>query len=144
MDFRLGASSLFHGLQELAKKPLPKGTKVDLCWNASIVFPSDEESHNDDLQAAARSLADSLLALVEAGAGDTWGEPDYRLRFEDDEFPAWTEDLLTGPVFTRLVGWRRGRTMVAFALHEQEDREIPLNVTMGVVRWRAGTIANDE
>lgn len=143
MDFQLGAGALFHNLQDLAKKPLPKGTKVDLCWNASIEFPTEEESHNDDLQAAVRSLADSLLALVVAGAKDTWGEPDYRLNFENEEFPAWTEDLLTGPGFTRLVGWRRGRTMVAFALHEQEDREIPLNVTIGVVRWRAGTIANE-
>jgi hypothetical protein len=144
VDFELRAGALFHGLQELAQKPLPKGTKVELCWNGWIEFPTDEESHNDDLQAAARSLADALLGLVEAGARDTWGEPDYRLSLEDEEFPAWTEDLLTGPAFDRLVGWRRGRTKVAFALREQEDREIPINVSIGVVRWRAGTIANER
>jgi hypothetical protein len=142
MDFELRAGALFDSLQKLAKKPLPKGTNVDLCWHAVIEFPTDEEAHNNDLRAAARSLADSFLALVEAGARDTWGEPDYRLSFEDEEFPAWTQDLLTAG-FDHLIGWRRGRTMVAYALREQEDREIPINVIIGVVRWRAGTIANE-
>jgi hypothetical protein len=139
-ELRLRAGELFHCLQELAEKPLRKESIFDLAWSGSIEFPTDEESHNDDLQAAARSLADSLLALVEAGARETWGEPDYRLSFENEEFPAWTENLLIGRGFTRLVGWRRKRTLVAFALHEQEDREIPVNVCIGVVRWRAGTI----
>jgi hypothetical protein len=142
MDFELRAGALFDGLKELAAKPLAKGDKVDLCWNAFIEFPSDEEAHNDDLQAAARSLADSLLQLVEAGARPVWGEPDYRLGFEDQEFPAWTQDLLTAG-FDHLIGWKRGRTLVAFALRDQEDREIPINVMIGVVRWRAGTVAKE-
>ena len=138
------AGSLFSQLRELAEKPLPKGTKVDVCWHAVIEFPTDEEAHNDDLQAAASSLADSFLALVKAGARALWGEPDYNLNCADEELPAWTEDLPNGPGFERLVGWRRGRTRVAFALREQQDREIPIFVFVGVVRWRAGTLANDE
>jgi hypothetical protein len=144
MALELQAGSLFSQLRELAEKPLPKGTKVDVCWHAVIEFPTDEEAHNNDLQAAASSLADSLLALVKAGARDLWGEPDYNLNCEDEELPAWTEDLPNGPGFERLVGWRRGRTMVAFALREQQDREIPIFVFIGVVRWRAGALANEE
>jgi hypothetical protein len=142
--FELRAGSLFQQLQELAEKPLPKGTKVDVCWYASIEFPTDEEAHNDDLQAAALSLADSILALVKAGARDLWGQPDYSLGCEDEKLPAWTGDLPTGPSFDRLIGWRRGRTLVAFALREQQDREIPISVLIGVVRWRVGTLANEE
>jgi hypothetical protein len=111
---------------------------VDVCWQACIEFPTDEEAHNDALQAAASSLADSALALVQAGARDLWGEPDYRLGCDDKELPAWVEDLPTGPCFDRLIGWRRGRTLVAFTLREQQDREIPIFVVIGVVRWRAG------
>ena len=144
MNFDLRAGSLFNQLRELAEKRLPKGTKVDVCWHASIEFPTDEEAHNDALQAAARSLADSVLALVKAGARDLWGEPDYSLSSEDEELPAWAEDLPNGPGFDRLVGWRRGRTLVAFALREQQDREIPIFVLIGVVRWRAATLASEE
>lgn len=143
MNFEFRARSLFDQLRELAEKPLPKATKVDVCWHACIEFPTDEEAHNDDLQAAARSLADSVLALVKAGARDLWGETEYHLSREDEELPAWTEDLPNGPGFDRLVGWRRGRTLVAFALWEQEDREIPIFVFIGVVRWRAGALANE-
>jgi hypothetical protein len=143
MNFQLQAGELFQCLQELAAKPLPKGSKFELCWNAFVEFPTDEEAHNDDLQAAARSLADAFLALVEAGAPDAWGKPDYRLSWEDEEWPAWTQDLLTAG-FDRLIGWRRGRTLVAYALREQEDREIPINVMLGVVRWRAGKVGSQE
>ncbi len=140
MNIQLQAGSLFAGLRALADKKLPKGANVDVSWDASIEFLTDEEAHNDDLQDAARALADCLLDLVEAGARDDWGEPDFRLSHEDEEFPAWTEDLLTGAGFDRLIGWRRGKTQVAFALREQEDREIPIMVLIGVVRWRAGKI----
>jgi hypothetical protein len=139
----LRAGSLFSQLRELAEKPLPKGTRLDVCWHAVIEFPTDEEAHNDHLQAAASALADSLLALVKAGARDLWGEPDCNLSCEDEELPAWAEDLPNGPGFDRLVAWRRGRTRVAFALREQQDREIPICVFVGVVRWRAGTLANE-
>jgi hypothetical protein len=141
MAFEIQAGSLFSQLRQMAEKPLPKGTQMDVSWHAMIEFPTDEEAHNDDLQAAASSLADSLLALVKAGARDLWGEPDYRLSLEDEELPAWTEDLPTGPGFERLLGWRRGRTLVAFVLREQQDREIPIFVYIGVVRWRKGTLA---
>jgi hypothetical protein len=139
--FSLRAGLLFQLLEELAAKPLPKGSKAEVCWYGWIDFPTDEEAHNDDLQRASTALADCFLALVEAGARPTWGEPDFRLSHEDEEFPAWTEDLLL-PSFGRLVGWRRGRTMVAYALREQEDREIPINILLGVVRWRAGVVPN--
>jgi hypothetical protein len=138
--FQLGASELFLRLQEFAEKPLPRGSKGDLCWVAYIEFPTDEEAHNDDLQAAASSLADSLLAMVQAAGRDAWGKPDYHLDAADEEFPAWTEDLLLG-AFDRLVGWRRGRSLVAYALRLQEDREIPITVALGIVRWRGGTIS---
>lgn len=144
MALELRAGSLFHQLRELAEKPLPKGSRVDVCWHAGIEFPTDEEAHNDDLQAAASSLADSILAMVKAGARDRWGEPDYNLNCDNEDLPAWTEDLPNGPSFERLVGWRRGRTRVAFALREHEDREVPIFVFVGVVRWRAGTLANEQ
>lgn len=48
-----------------------------MCWHACIEFPTDEEAHNDELQTAARSLADAVLALVKAGARGLWGKPDY-------------------------------------------------------------------
>jgi hypothetical protein len=142
VNFELRAGSFFKQLRELAETPLPRGTKVDVCWHAVIEFPTDEEAHNDDLQAAARSLADSVLALVKAGARDPWGEPDYSLSCEDEELPAWAEDLPNGPGFEQMVEWRRGRTLVAFALLEQQDRETPIFVFIGVVRWRAGTLAS--
>lgn len=144
MALELRAGSLFSQLRELAEKPLRKGTKVDVCWHAVIEFPTDEEAHNDDLQAAASSLAESILALVKAGARDFWGEPDYSLSCEDEVLPAWAEDLPNGPGFERLVGWRRGRTRVAFALREQQDRELPILVFVGVVRWRDGTLGNEK
>jgi hypothetical protein len=72
------------------------------------------------------------------------GEPDYDFRGEDDELPAWAEDLPNGPGVERLVGWRRGRTRVAFALQEHQDRETPVFVFIGVVRWRAGVLSNEE
>src|SRR5204862_277750 len=94
---------------------------------------------NDDMQGAARLLAEALLAVVEAQGRAVWGEPDYRVNVEDgEEVPAWVEDLPRYPV--RLVGWRRGRGKVAFVYWEQEDRELPVAVDLGVVRWRAGTV----
>ena len=144
MALELPAGFLFSELRKLAERPLPKGTKVDVCWHAGIEFPTDEEAHNNDLQTAASSLADSLLALVKAGARDPWGEPDFNLNCADEAQPAWTEDLPNGPSFDRLIGWRRGRTRVAFALREHQDREVPIFVFVGVVRWRAGTLANEE
>jgi hypothetical protein len=140
----LPAGLLFSRLRELSERPLTRGTKADVCWHAVIEFPTDEEAHNDDLQAAARAFADSILALVRAGARDVWGEPDYNLSCADEDLPAWAEDLPNGPGFERLVGWRRGRTLVAFALREQQDRETPIFVFVGVVRWRAGALANEE
>jgi hypothetical protein len=146
MDFalQLEAGELFRCLQALADKRLAKGTTCDLAWFGAIEFPTDEEAHNDALQAAATALADALLALVVAGARTPWGEPDYELSAADDALPAWTEDLVDGPGFLRLVGWRRGRTLVAFALRQQEDREVPVTVSLGVVRWRAGAIAYEQ
>jgi len=140
MNLDLRAAELFDGLRNLSAKPLGKKATMDLSWFGSISFPTDEEAHNDDLQAAAGSLADALLALVEAAGRKAWGKPDYQLTCEDEESPAWTEDLLTGAGFIKLVGWRRNRTKVAFACYEQEDREIPMNIMIGVVPWRAGKI----
>jgi hypothetical protein len=72
------------------------------------------------------------------------GAPDYDLSGVAEELPAWTDNLPNGPSLDRLVGWRRGRTLAAFALCEHEDRETPIFVFIGVVRWRAGTLANEE
>jgi hypothetical protein len=139
MGMELRAGELFERLREMAEKRLPKGAGMEIDLVAEVSFPTDEEAHNNDLQAAARLFADALVQMVEAQGRAVWGEPEYRLTLEEGcEVPAWVEDMWQYP--TRLVGWRRGRTKVAFAYWEQEDREIPVNVAIGVIPWRRGTM----
>lgn len=137
MQFNFNAGMLFDMLHMMAEKPLPKGTACELQGVASIAFPTDEEASNRDLQEAAWFFADSLLDLAEARGRVVWGEPLYRLTAaEGEEMPAWIEDLPRYP--NRLVGWRRGKTRVAFICWEQESKITPVNVDLGVVHWRAG------
>jgi hypothetical protein len=96
VSLEFSAGSLFSDLRQLAEKPLSKGTNVDVCWHACIEFPTDEETHNDDLQAAARSLADSVLALVKAGARDLWGR-------RTTTSAAWRRNCQHGPTISRMV-----------------------------------------
>ncbi len=146
--FEFDAGSLFERLRELSEKPIPKGGRQDpLCHPqclllATIEFRSDEDAHNDALQAAARAFATDLIDLIEAKAKRTWGDPDYRLTFEDELFPAWANDLMDFPDY--LIGWRRGRAKVAYVYRAQEDREIPIMVVAGVVPWKASQLSNES
>jgi hypothetical protein len=146
--FNFDAGSLFERLRELAEKPLPKDVSRDPIVHspgfflATIEFLSDEDAHNDALQAAARAFAGCMIDLVEAKATPTWGKPDYRLTFEDELFPAWAEYLTQFPDY--VIGWRRGRTKVAYVFRAQEDREIPVEVVAGVVPWKAGQLSNES
>jgi hypothetical protein len=146
--FEFDAGSLFEQLRELADKPLPKDVSQDPLMNspalflALIEFRSDEDAHNDALQAAARDFAKCVIDLVEAKAMPAWGKPDYRLTFEDELFPAWADYLTQFPNY--VIGWRRGRTKVAYVFTTQEDREIPVEVVAGVVPWKAGQLSNES
>lgn len=140
MHIEFHAGTLFEMLKA-ADRPFKKGQSLDMTIIATIDFPTDEEAHNNALQAAVRDFAESLLDLATAHAQLEWGEPDYRLTSEDAEVPAWVDDLERYPV--SLVGWRRGKK-VAFVYWEQEDREIPVFVYLGVVRWRSGMIEQEQ
>jgi uncharacterized protein (TIGR02996 family) len=125
------AGALFERIRSLAERPLKE--KFDLDEIESIEFPTDEEAHNDALQAAARKTLEGMLEMIVAGARDVWGKPDYRLTEVDEELPPWVESIPLG--FDVLVAWKRPRK-VAFALIWHEDREIPINLFVGVVRSR--------
>ena len=111
--FGFDAGSLFDRMRELSEKPLPKGVRRDPLRHpqclllANIEFLSDEDAHNDALQAAARAFATSIIDLIEAKAKRPWGRPDYRLTWQDELFPAWVDDLIQFPDY--VIGWRRGR-----------------------------------
>lgn len=146
--FEFDAGSLFERLRELSEKPLPKAasraTLQHAPWLilANIEFLSDEDAHNDALQAAARDLATSIMDLIEAKAKRAWGKPDYRVTWQDELFPAWADGLLEFPDY--VIGWRRGRTKVAYVFRAQEDHEIPIMVVAGVVPWKAGQMSNES
>jgi hypothetical protein len=146
--FNFDAGSLFERLRELSEKPLPKEVSQDLLIHspglflANIEFLSDEDAHDNALQAAARAFATCIIDLVEARATRTWGKPDYRLTFEEERFPAWADHLIAFPDYA--IGWRRGRTRVAYVFRAQEDREIPIMVVAGVVPWKAGQLSNES
>jgi hypothetical protein len=146
--FDFDAASLFERLRELSEKPLPKDVSRDPLMHspglflANIEFRSDEDAHNNALQAAARAFATCIIDLIEAKATRTWGKPDYRLTFEDELFPAWADQLIQFPDY--VIGWRRGRTKVAYVFRAQEDREIPIMVVAGVVPWKAGQLSNES
>jgi uncharacterized protein (TIGR02996 family) len=123
------AGALFERLRSLAERPLK--AQYDLDEIESIEFPTDQEAHNDALQAAARRALEGMLEMIIARARDFWGEPSYRFTYEDEELPAWASAIPIG--FDVLVGWKRPRK-VAFALIFHEDREIPIMLLVGVVR----------
>jgi hypothetical protein len=146
--FEFDAGSLFERLRELSEKPFAKGIRREPLFQspgfylANIEFLSDEDAHNNALQAAARAFATHIIDLIEAKATRTWGKPDYRLTFEDELFPAWADQLIQFPDY--VIGWRRGRTKVAYVFRAQEDREIPIMVVAGVVPWKAGQMSNES
>jgi hypothetical protein len=146
--FEFDSGSLFDRLRELSEKPLPKDVRRDplrhphCLFLANIEFRSDEDAHNNALQAAAAAFATSIIDLIEAKAKPTWGKPDYCLTSQDELFPAWVDDLIQFPHY--VIGWRRGRAKVAYVFRAQEDREIPIMVVAGVVPWKAGQMSNES
>jgi hypothetical protein len=135
IEFRAG--SFFDSLRWVVDRPLRTGSDLNFVFLCTIEFPTDEEAHNDDLQKAVYAFADAVLDMIVARGVGVWGKPDFTFMWQDDPVPAWVQQI--GLPYGRLVGWKRGRHKVAFALWEKEDREIPTNVCGGVVRCRTGS-----